>query len=102
MIELIPILLAKLNESGLLEDSQDKRHFGKLSMLCNKTIIQSSESTTYRQQPKESDYNRIEVSSLEELARWIVGRGKKIKILEPVELKNMVIQLADEVIENYQ
>ncbi len=40
----------------------------------------------------------FEVNSLEELARWVVGRGNEVMVLEPKELKDLVIKLANEVI----
>lgn len=41
------------------------------------------------------------VNSLNEIAGWIVGRGDGIKVLEPEELKNKVIELARGVLQNY-
>jgi len=41
------------------------------------------------------------VNSLDELASWIVSRGKGVKVLEPVELKEKVINLAKDSISNY-
>ena len=41
------------------------------------------------------------VNSLDELAVWIVGLGKGIKVIEPKELKNSVVAIAKAVILNY-
>jgi predicted DNA-binding transcriptional regulator YafY len=41
------------------------------------------------------------VNSLNEISGWIVSRGKGIKVIEPPELKEKVIQLAEGVLENY-
>lgn len=41
------------------------------------------------------------VNSLTEIAGWIVSRGEGVKVLEPEELKNLVIELAKGVLENY-
>ena len=41
------------------------------------------------------------VNSLDELASWIVSRGKGVKVLEPPELKEKVINLAKDSISNY-
>ena len=41
------------------------------------------------------------VNSLDELASWIVSRGKGVKVIMPEELKLKVIALANESLENY-
>lgn len=41
------------------------------------------------------------VNSLNEIAGWIVSRGEGVKVLEPPELKKLVIELADGVLKNY-
>ncbi len=41
------------------------------------------------------------VNSLNEIAGWIVARGEGIKVLEPPELKDQVIKLARQVLNNY-
>ncbi|MGK9475725.1 helix-turn-helix transcriptional regulator [Melioribacter sp. OK-6-Me] len=41
------------------------------------------------------------VNSLGEIASWIVSRGKGIEVIEPCELRNIVIQLAQEALSNY-
>lgn len=43
----------------------------------------------------------ITVNSLEEIASWVVSRGKGVKVLEPKELKARVIRLAKETLSNY-
>lgn len=42
------------------------------------------------------------VNSTNEIASWIVSRGKGVVVLEPIELKELVIKLANEVLENYK
>ncbi len=42
------------------------------------------------------------VNSLDELASWIVSRGKGVKVIVPDELKMKVISLAKDTLENYQ
>lgn len=42
------------------------------------------------------------VNSLDEVAGWIVSRGKGVKVLEPEELKKKVIKLAKETLKNYK
>ncbi len=41
------------------------------------------------------------VNSLNEIASWIVSRGEGVKVIEPEELKNMVIDLAKGTLINY-
>lgn len=41
------------------------------------------------------------VNSLSEIAGWIVSRGKGIKVIEPNQLKNVVIELAEGTLKNY-
>lgn len=43
----------------------------------------------------------LEINSLEELARWIAGRGNEVMVLEPVELRNIILELADQIKELY-
>jgi predicted DNA-binding transcriptional regulator YafY len=42
------------------------------------------------------------VNSLDEIAGWVVTRGKGIRVLEPDELKQKVITLASGVLKNYK
>lgn len=41
------------------------------------------------------------VNSLDEVASWAVGKGKGIEVIEPLELKQKVIQLANDTLDNY-
>jgi predicted DNA-binding transcriptional regulator YafY len=41
------------------------------------------------------------VNSLNEIASWIVSRGKGVIVLEPESLKKIVIETAKGVLENY-
>lgn len=41
------------------------------------------------------------VNSLDEAASWVLSFGKGVKVLEPEELKNKVLQLAKDVLSNY-
>ena len=41
------------------------------------------------------------VNSLSEIAGWIVSRGTGVKVLEPKELKRVVIELAEGILTNY-
>jgi predicted DNA-binding transcriptional regulator YafY len=42
------------------------------------------------------------VNSLDEIASWIISRGEGVKVLEPGELKEKVINLAKGTLNNYQ
>jgi predicted DNA-binding transcriptional regulator YafY len=42
------------------------------------------------------------VNSFNEIAAWIVSRGKGVKVLSPTPLKEMVLKLAKEALENYE
>ena len=41
------------------------------------------------------------VNSLSEIAGWVVSRGEGIRVIEPKELKDQVIELANGVLGNY-
>jgi len=41
------------------------------------------------------------VNSLDEMASWIAGRGKGIKVVHPQELKELVINIAEKTLMNY-
>jgi len=41
------------------------------------------------------------VNSLQEVAGWVVSRGEGVKVLEPVELKAMVLKVAKGALSNY-
>ena len=55
----------------------------------------------YSKQKDGSVIYETKVNSLEELASWIVSRGSGVLVLEPEELKIMVLNIAKEVILNY-
>jgi predicted DNA-binding transcriptional regulator YafY len=55
----------------------------------------------YQQTVQEEDGSRIvtlKVNSLEEIARWIVGRGGEVIVLKPNILRDLIIRLANDVI----
>jgi predicted DNA-binding transcriptional regulator YafY len=41
------------------------------------------------------------VNSLDELASWVVSKCKGVKVLEPLELREKVLNLAKDSISNY-
>jgi predicted DNA-binding transcriptional regulator YafY len=42
------------------------------------------------------------VNSLEEVASWVVSRGEGVTVLEPAELKDLVVSLAKGALRNYK
>lgn len=55
----------------------------------------------YQQTVQEEDGSSIvtfKVNSLEEIARWVAGRGGEVIVEQPEKLKNIVIKLAEDVI----
>lgn len=57
----------------------------------------------YQQTVQEKDGSRIvtfKVNSLEEIARWVAGRGGEVRVLEPNSLREMVLDISREVIES--
>ncbi|MCC6864548.1 MAG: WYL domain-containing protein [Ignavibacteria bacterium] len=63
---------------------------------------QMMENEKFTQAGKDEYIYETTVNSLDEIASWIVSRGKGIKVLEPDELKEKVIFLAKQTIENYE
>jgi len=45
---------------------------------------------------------RVTVNNLNEIAGWIVSRGQGCQVIEPPELKALVIEIANGVLENYK
>jgi predicted DNA-binding transcriptional regulator YafY len=55
----------------------------------------------YQKQQDGSVFYETKVNSLEEMASWIVSRGSGVIVIEPEELKQMVLNLAREAQSNY-
>ncbi len=53
------------------------------------------------EQPNGSVIFTAQVNSLREISSWILGWGKGCEVLDPPELKELVIRLAEETLENY-
>ncbi len=66
----------------------------------NPLILMDTESVT--EQPDGSAVIALTVNSLNEIATWIAGRGKGIKVLEPAALREKVLELASGVAGNYE
>lgn len=54
------------------------------------------------QEPDGKILFEVTVNSLNEINSWIVSRGRGCKVLEPQELKEMVMNTAADVLENYK
>lgn len=83
------------------EKLQIKLHLSKgVTNRLKPTMLLDSERLT--EHPDGTATLEATVNSLREIASWIVSRGDGVKILEPVELKEMVVSLAKGVLRNYQ
>lgn len=60
------------------------------------------DSETFRTLPGGSIEYTATVNSLDEIAGWIVTRGEGVIVIEPPELKEKVISLAEGVLKNYE
>ncbi len=66
----------------------------KLPLLVeNQTIIKNSDGSLGLE---------AEVNSIAEVAQWVVTQGRGIKVIEPLELINLVLNLAKGVVRNYK
>ncbi len=82
----------KFNVKLLLSPKwKDRYHERSLSIDLKKT-----------EQPDGSIIFEFTVNSLNEVAAWITSRGSGFKVLEPPQLKEMVIQIAKDTINNYK
>lgn len=84
----------------------DKRYEVKLKLLppwpdrmSNRQIMEVQEIT---KNEDGSVIYKTTVNSLNEIASWIVSRGKGVVVLEPESLKKIVIETAKGVLENYK
>jgi len=76
----------------------------QFSKLWKERILpkQLMESESFTESGKEDYIYETTVNSLDEVASWIVSRGKGVKVIEPEELKTKVITLANETLSNYK
>jgi predicted DNA-binding transcriptional regulator YafY len=56
---------------------------------------------SFEVQEDDSVIYSVTVNTLNEITSWIVSRGKGCKVLEPIELRERVIQIAKETLGNY-
>ncbi|MCX8056624.1 MAG: WYL domain-containing protein [Ignavibacteria bacterium] len=79
-----------------------------IKIIFDKNWSAVIKSKTYLLNQKISDYENGSVlfegivNSLDEAATWVLSFGKGVKVLEPEELKVKVIQLAKDVLANYE
>ncbi|MFZ4622252.1 MAG: helix-turn-helix transcriptional regulator [Bacteroidota bacterium] len=59
------------------------------------------DAETLEEQSDGSAIITVTVNSLNEIASWIAGRGKGITVIEPMELKDKVVELAQGALFNY-
>ena len=74
-----------------LSEEWTKRFTSKIFVNDQKITKQENGSTL-----------EITVNTLKEIASWIVSRGEGVTVLEPVELKELVISLAKGTLKNYK
>ncbi len=76
----------------------------KFSKKWAKRIMpkQLMDHEVFTEQPDGYVIYETKVNSLEEMATWIVSRGEGIIVTEPKELKEMVLNIAKQVISNYE
>ena len=60
------------------------------------------DSETFTAQKDGSVIYEATVNSLDEIAGWVVTRGAGVKVIEPAELKQKVLELAEGVLKNYK
>lgn len=60
------------------------------------------ENQTVTKNPDGSMLLEAEVNSMIEVSQWIVAQGRGIKILEPIELKSLVLELVKGTLKNYE
>ena len=62
---------------------------------------QLMESQIVTENPDGSVVYEMVVNSLTEIASWVASRGEGVNVLEPKELREMVIDIAKEIMGNY-
>lgn len=62
----------------------------------------TEEAEVVAHNPDGSVIFQVTVNSLNEVAAWIVSRGEGVKVLEPVQLRDLVIATARNALKNYE
>jgi predicted DNA-binding transcriptional regulator YafY len=87
---------------------RDQQQFQTVEVAFDKSILQHAERRKYYfgfvQQVEEGELVRMKFlnSSMEFIARWLLQFGNRATVLEPLELKDRIKELATELYEHYQ
>ncbi|CAA6829631.1 MAG: Unknown protein [uncultured Aureispira sp.] len=87
---------------------RDQQQFQSVEVAFHKSILQHAERRKYYfgfvQQVEAGDLVRMKFlnSSMEFIARWLLQFGNRATVLEPLELKDRIKELATELYEHYQ
>lgn len=87
---------------------RDQQQFQTVEVAFNKAVLQHAERRKYYfgfvEEVEENDAVRMKFlnSSMEFMARWLLQFGNQATVLEPLELKSRIKQLATELYEHYQ
>jgi predicted DNA-binding transcriptional regulator YafY len=87
---------------------KDQQQFQTVEVAFNKSILQHAERRKYYfgfvEQVEEEEVVRMKFlnSSMEFIARWLLQFGNRATVLEPLELKDRIKELATELYEHYQ
>ncbi|MFT5646705.1 MAG: putative DNA-binding transcriptional regulator YafY [Aureispira sp.] len=87
---------------------RDQQQFQTVEVAFDKSILQHAERRKYYfgfvEQVEEAEVVRMKFlnSSMEFMARWLLQFGNRATVLEPLELKNRIKELATELYEHYQ
>lgn len=87
---------------------RDQQQFQMVEVAFDKSILQHAERRKYYfgfvEQEEETEAVRMKFlnSSMEFMARWLLQFGNRATVLEPLELKNRIKELATELYEHYQ
>lgn len=87
---------------------RDQQQFQTVEVAFDKSILQHAERRKYYfgfvEQVEEAEVVRMKFlnSSMEFMARWLLQFGNRATVLESLELKNRIKELATELYEHYQ
>jgi predicted DNA-binding transcriptional regulator YafY len=87
---------------------RDQQQFQTVEIAFNKSILQHAERRKYyfgfveQVETEESVRMKFLNSSMEFMARWLLPFGNQATVIEPLELKSRMTQLATELYDHYQ
>lgn len=87
---------------------RDKQQFQSVEVVFNNSVLQHAERRKYyfgfveQVEMEEAVRMRFLNSSMEFMARWLLQFGNQATVLEPLDLKSRIKQLATELYEHYQ